>query len=254
MSRLVFLIILFGVGYLLYHLYGKQLRSQGPKGLIKPALIAAIVLLLLAVATGRANAVFALIGGLFAAAWRFAPVLVRFYPQIRQILGKFAPGAMGGTGNVSKVTTATLVMNLDHATGRIDGDITAGQFKDKRLSELSFEEILQFYTICERQDPEALRLLQAFMEREFPDQWQNSTKRSSSAPPPDASESVSVSEAWEILGLPPGADKAAIITAHKKLMGRLHPDKGGSTFLASRVNQAKDRLISELDRQSGPKS
>ena len=62
---------------------------------------------------------------------------------------------------------------------------------------------------------------------------------------------MSVSEAWETLGLSPGADQTAIIAAHKKLMGRLHPDKGGSNFLASRVNLAKDRLIAEIQQQNG---
>jgi DnaJ-class molecular chaperone len=62
---------------------------------------------------------------------------------------------------------------------------------------------------------------------------------------------MSVAEAWETLGIPPGSDKRAIITAHKKLMSKLHPDKGGSNFLASRVNQAKDRLMDELKKQGG---
>ncbi len=141
-------------------------------------------------------------------------------------------------------------MNLDHATGRIDGEITAGQFKNRTLSELSFDEILQFYTVCERQDPEALRLLQAFIEREFPEQWKKTGKQNASSTPP-SDEAMSVSEAWETLGLSPGADQTAIIAAHKKLMGRLHPDKGGSNFLASRVNLAKDRLIAEIQQQNG---
>lgn len=255
LSRLVFLIILFGVGYLIYHLYGKALRKQGPKGLLKPALIAGAALILLAVVSGKASPIFAAIGGLIAAAWRMAPLLVRFYPQIRQLLNKVAPGVAGGTGNVSKVTTAMLVMSLDHATGRIDGEITAGKFKNQTLSQLSFDEILQFYQICEKQDREALRLLQAFLEREFPEQWQQATGANQTGnEPPGQNGAMSVAEAWEILGLAPGADKATISATHKKLMGRLHPDKGGSNFLASRVNQAKDRLLEELQKKQEKQS
>ncbi len=250
MSRFIFLIILFGVGYLLYHLYGRKLLRQGPKGWIKPALIAALVLVLLAVATGRANAIFAVFGGLIAAAWRLAPLLVRFYPQIRQLFNRIHP-AGGATAGVSKVTTASLVMSLDHTTGRIDGDITSGQFKGRTLSDLSFEEISQFYRICEQQDTEALRLLQAFIQREFPERWENSQWRDDPQAEPATSGGISVNEAWETLGLVPGSDKDAIIQAHRKLMGRLHPDKGGSTFLASRVNQAKDRLLAELKEKAG---
>ena len=145
-------------------------------------------------------------------------------------------------------------MNLDHATGRIDGDITSGQFKDRTLSDLSFEEISQFYRICEQQDTEALRLLQAFIQREFPERWEQSQWRDDPQTDPASSSSMSVDEAWDILGLLPGSDKDAIVKAHRKLMGRLHPDKGGSTFLASRVNQAKDRLLAELKEKTGSAS
>ncbi len=207
-----------------------------------------LVLVVLAVATGRANAIFAVFGGLIAAAWRMSPLLIRFFPQIRQLFNRLNPSAAAGAG-VSRVTTATLVMSLDHTTGRIDGDITAGQFKGRALSDLTFEEISQFYKICEQQDTEALRLLQAFIQREFPDKWQQSQWRDDPQPEPPSSGGISLDEAWETLGLAPGASRDAIIKAHRKLMGRLHPDKGGSTFLASRVNQAKDRLIAELDRE-----
>ncbi len=252
LSRLLFLIILFGVGYLLYHLYGRKLLRQSPKSWVKPALIAALVLVVLAVATGRANAIFAVFGGLIAAAWRMSPLLLRFYPQIRQLFNRINPSAAAGAG-VSKVTTATLVMSLDHTTGRIDGDITAGQFKGRALSDLTFEEISQFYRVCEQQDTEALRLLQAFIQREFPEKWEQSQWRDDPQSEPASSGGISVDEAWETLGLPPGSDRESIIKAHRKLMGRLHPDKGGSTFLASRVNQAKDKLLAELiDKQGTP--
>ena len=255
LSRFVFLIILFGVGYLIYHLYGKQLRQQGSKSLLKPALIAASVLIVLAVLTGKASPILAALGGLVAAAWRMAPLLVRFYPQFRQLLNKVAPGVSQTGSQVSKVTTASLVMTLDHSTGRIDGEITAGRFKNRTLSQLSFDEALQFYRVCEKQDRKALRLLQAFLEREFPEQWQQATGTQHSGYEQTAGDStMSVSEAWDILGLSPGADKATITATHKKLMGRLHPDKGGSNFLASRVNLAKERLLAEIDKQSGQQS
>ena len=242
------MIILFGVGYLLYHLYGKKLLKQGPSGLIKPALILLGILLILAVLTGRANAIFALLGGLFAAVFRFAPLLLRFYPQIRSLLGKFGFQSSAGPGH-SRVNTETLSMTLDHQSGRIDGEVIAGQFQGRKLSSLSLDEIKTYYSTCATQDPQALRLIEAFVQREFPENWESGQWNSSQQQDGNStsgSETMSVHEAQDILGLPAGASKQEINYAHRKLMTKLHPDRGGSTYLATRVNQAKDMLLNEL--------
>lgn len=248
--RLIFYIILFGVGYLLYHLYGKKLLKQGKSALIKPALILLGVLLLFAVLTGRAPALLALLGGLLMTALRFGPILFRFYPQIRDLLHKVGVNTSGGPGT-SRVNTATLTMTLEHQTGRIDGEITAGQYKGQSLSTLSLEELTNYYKICTQQDPQALRLIEAFVRREYPEEWQSgqwssSQQHDNNADADNNDGKMSVDEAREILGLDAQASKQEITYAHRRLMSKLHPDKGGSTYLATRVNQAKDLLMANL--------
>jgi DnaJ-class molecular chaperone len=64
----------------------------------------------------------------------------------------------------------------------------------------------------------------------------------SEAPPPNAPD-VTVEEAYEILGLQPDADEAAIRAAHHRLMKQVHPDHGGTDYLATKINRARDVLL-----------
>ena len=249
--RLIFYIILFGVAYLVYHLYGKKLLKKKPSEFLKPLLILLGILLVLAVITGRASAIFALIGGLIASAFRFAPIVLKFYPQIRELLYKFGIDAPAGPGS-SKVRTATLAATVDSLSGRIDGEIIAGPYKGQRLSSMAIEDVKAYYLGCVEQDPQALRLVEAFVMREHPDQiqsgeWNESQHHSGESGPTTSDTSMSVAEAREILGVNDTASKQEITYAHRKLMARLHPDKGGSTFLATRVNLAKDTLLANIN-------
>jgi hypothetical protein len=63
---------------------------------------------------------------------------------------------------------------------------------------------------------------------------------------------MAVKEALEVLGLPDGADVAAVHAAHRRLMRMVDPDTGGSLYLAARIDQARDVLIDVLRRRLGP--
>ncbi len=65
----------------------------------------------------------------------------------------------------------------------------------------------------------------------------------SSAPPPRGQQTMSPDEAMEVLGLKTGYDKDDVIQAHRRMMQKNHPDRGGSDYLAAQINRAKETLL-----------
>jgi DnaJ-domain-containing protein 1 len=135
-------------------------------------------------------------------------------------------------------------MELDHDTGEMDGTVLAGFFAGRRLSSFDEAGLQQLLAECRAGDPDGVRLLDAYLDRRFP-HWRDRTHASEQTQADDKPRSGALTEeeAYQILGLEPGASLAAIRQAHRTLMKKLHPDQGGSTYLAARVNQAKDFLL-----------
>ena len=183
-----------------------------------------------------------LIGGF--AAWLFG--WSAGFPGLPRSMGRFGPGpAQPASGKTSRVRSAMVEMELDHDSGEMGGQVLAGRFAGKRLEELSERDLQALYTECAGGDPEGMRLLEAYFDSRFPG-WREDTHGDTDAGAGRESEpgAMTEEEAYQILGLEPGADAAAIKRAHRALMLKLHPDQGGSTYLAARVNQAKDMLLS----------
>jgi hypothetical protein len=171
------------------------------------------------------------------------PLLAR----VRSILDRYRTPAGGQT---STVTTAFLRMTLDHDTGRMEGTILRGGFAGMRLDELGPADLLALLRECRAEDDEGARLLEAYLDRVRPD-WRDElggarsgaggSGRTGGARP--AGGDMTVEEAYAILGLSPGADAEAIKEAHRRLMVKLHPDHGGSDYLATKINRARDVLL-----------
>ncbi len=168
------------------------------------------------------------------------PLLAR----LRSILDRYRTPAGGQS---STVATAFLRMTLDHDTGSMDGTVLRGQFAGMRLAELDPPRLLALLRECRAEDEEGARLLEAYLDRLRPD-WrdefagaQPGGAGSGGARP--ASGNMSVEEAYAILGLSPGADADAVREAHRRLMIKLHPDHGGSDYLATQINRARDVLL-----------
>jgi hypothetical protein len=140
----------------------------------------------------------------------------------------------------SSVRSAMIEMELDHTTGAMDGAVLAGPQAGRRLGDLDCGACQALHTQWESSDPDGARLLEAYLDRRFPD-WRAKTSGQQGT----SSAAMTVEEAYQILGLPLGADREEIMRAHHSLMKKLHPDHGGSTYLAARVNAAKDLLLQQ---------
>ena len=169
------------------------------------------------------------------------PLLIR----VRSLLDRSRPPAGGQT---STVATAFLRMSLDHDTGSMEGTILRGRFAGMRLDEMGPGDLLALLRECRAEDEEGARLLEAYLDRVRPD-WRDELAGERSgggagggAARP-ASGDMSVEEAYAILGLSSGADAEAIKEAHRRLMVKLHPDHGGSDYLATKINRARDVLL-----------
>lgn len=151
----------------------------------------------------------------------------------------FARGGAASPGQASDVETSHLAMGLDHDSGRMFGRVKAGRFAGRELADLDLPLLLDLLGELAAADPEGMPLLEAWLDRAHPD-W-----RDAAAPPPPRASGgkMTRAEAFEVLGLAEGADEAAIRTAHRRLMRAAHPDQGGSDWLASRLNEARDVLL-----------
>ncbi len=170
------------------------------------------------------------------AAGTLSPVAIRLWRQWRK------QGASGGprSRRSSHVESETIAMDLDHASGEMSGVVKRGAYAGRRLERLSESEIVDLWRQCRVGDADAARLLEAYLDRAVAD-WRQ--KAASGARTGATGDPMTRDEAYAILGLTPGASEADIRDAHRRLMKKVHPDQGGSNYLAAKLNRAKDVLL-----------
>ena len=156
------------------------------------------------------------------------------------------PGSGGGGSQSTSVRTPWLEMELDHSTGAMRGTVLKGRRAGYALFSLARDEVLDLYLEAANDDAETARLLEAYMDREFGDfDWreQLERKRTSSSFARSTRTGMSREEALKVLGLKEGAGEEEIRAAHRKLMMQNHPDRGGTDYIAAKINEAKDVLL-----------
>jgi hypothetical protein len=144
-------------------------------------------------------------------------------------------------GQKSRVATSLLAMELDHDSGGMDGEVLTGGLKGRRLSSLTHQEMIKFHGLCKTAGDQSLPLFEAWLDRAQPEWRAAWGGGASQAPTPGGA--MSREEAAAILGLKVAASAADVKAAHKRLMKDFHPDKGGSDYLAAKINAAKDVLL-----------
>ena len=145
-------------------------------------------------------------------------------------------------GQVSRVRSAFVEMELDHDSGAMRGRILAGAHEGASLESLDLQTLTGFLPDI---DDESRALLMAYLDRREPG-WREHAYAGAAAGhgPAPGGGPMTEEEAYQVLGLQPGASAEEIARAHRALMKKLHPDQGGTTYLAARVNQAKEILLS----------
>jgi hypothetical protein len=144
-------------------------------------------------------------------------------------------------GQASQVRSQYIEMVLDHDSGQLAGRFVAGPHVGRSLDEF---DLPQLAAMMPSFDAESVALLESYLDRRFP-AWRENTERNTAGGQrrTTASGKMTNEEAYQILGLQAGASRDEIGRAHRALMKKLHPDQGGSTYLAARVNEAKDTLL-----------
>ena len=254
--RLLIVVLILVALYMLVKWFIRTPPQQVKKRLQQSGLIFVAAILIIAAATGRLHWLFGLLAGLIPFAQRLL-ALLRGYQVIKNLSGQFknktANSNSATQGQQSTITTPLLKMTLDHESGELYGLVLEGRFRGKQLEEMPIEELISLLADCRTQDEESATLLETYLDRRFGDTWreQFGHEDTGNGKNGGSSANITLEEAYEILGIQPGASIDEIRYAHKRLMQKVHPDRGGSPYLAAKINQAKEIILSHLNK-TGP--
>lgn len=235
MPRLLLLLAIAAVVYILFRRAQSMPPHKRRGELIKLGVGVAVVVVIGLTLTGRMHWLGAALTGLLVAARQLLPTLIRLFPMLASLKANAGPSA----GQRSTVATDILRMHLDHDSGKLNGEVLKGPFREWLLDEMDRDQLQALLQFCQAEDDESAQLLASYLQQRFPGE----SGFQQQAPQGANSSGMSRQEALAVLGVAEDADREAIIAAHRSLMQKLHPDRGGNDYLAAKVNQAKDLLL-----------
>jgi len=243
MARITLIVLIALMLFTLVFYYRNKTQKERKKMLSGLALLVSAIALIYLTLTGRMHFLVALGAAILPFLKRLLP-LVRYIPLLKNIYQQAQSSKQPEQGKTSTVETSLLKMTLDHDSGHMDGEILVGAFISKNLSDLSLEQLLALHHLAQTNYSDSLDVLEAYLDREIGESWrQQFEAQAEENNVNDTGSEISRAEAYEILGLADEASREEIIDAHRKLMQKLHPDRGGSNYLAAKLNQAKERLL-----------
>ena len=253
MLVIVALIAVVIIGYITVEYIRTLKREQKKKVGAKAGALAFITTLILLTVTGKLYILAALGTGLVVFAKRLFPFL-GYLPFFKGLYQKAKATQSSGSSKHSSVETSLLKMTLDHESGEVDGELLDTVSKGKYLSEFDLPDLINLYILADKQYHDSIEVLAAYLDRKYGCDWReaasaenDSQENGQNSRESDSSE-MTVIEAYEILGLEYDATEKEVIAAHRKLMLKLHPDRGGSNYLAAKINQAKDLLVNSKNK------
>ena len=193
-------------------------------------------------------AAFFLISGRLGWAMATLPALIPWFFRLRSVarlaktFSRMSQTTKGSaSGQISEVETRYLRMILEHDTGNMTGEVLAGDYAGRRVEEMACEQLISLLKVCRQDEKESARLIEAYLDREFANWREEAKNHDSSGPFPGGN--MEREEALQVLGLQEGVSEYDIREAHRRLIAGMHPDHGGSDYLAAQINHAKDVLL-----------
>ena len=203
---------------------------------------AAILALILTLA-GKMHWVGAALTGLLVVFRHSLPLLIRAFPFLHNWWQQ-RQGPGNPDNQQSQVNSALLRMTLDHSTGELAGEVLAGPWKGWFLAEMNRAQLDELMAFCQSEDEDSVQLLSSYLEQRFPGGTDHESATHEQSTASDSS-GITRSEALAVLGLDEQATDEDIVAAHRSLIQKLHPDRGGNDYLAAKINEAKDFLLAK---------
>lgn len=239
MIRLILILAVALAVAIIFHQLKHTPKNQTKQHYWKLAVMVLGAALILLAVTGRIHWLGALFGALLPLMRNALPLLIGLLPKLQKHIHNNKV-TINTAHDHTEISTRLLKIIINNENQQLQGEVLAGPFASVSLNALSLEQLQSLLSDCQQQDNDGYTLLIRYLRQRFGDHWQQHATGTTH------SGDFSVAEAYQILGLTPGASTESINSAHKKLIQKLHPDRGGNDYLAAKINRAKDILLAQV--------